>query len=348
MSPCVMRAGCGLSGSLAMVPASAAILPEWVRALRAAAATRSPRFQIAPLCVLTPPVTWYILRSASRPMAARSRRKLISKSRPVEIAPIAAKNGRKLVADSLIRLSDRSLCAPDPRRSTSPGFGVSSASAISACSASAASAWLRRAQSGRRPASFSSIGIICTLPTPEPTGCLVKAAGPCRQIFHAARSKQCALGLQSLHAYILGESNDASLPKLRGFLRFCAYADGTHARYCGEGTAPLFHALGFVQIRDALLGHDVTHIIAVDHHRSDGHSCLLADRHCIQRLDERGYSTLCKCLHGLNDQFSSPRGRTRVCLQVEPRRATVPAAMWIMSHVRCATEAADTACGHRR
>ena len=28
------------------------------------------------------------------------------------------------------------------------------------------------------------------LPTPEPTGCLIKAAGPCHQILHAARSKQ--------------------------------------------------------------------------------------------------------------------------------------------------------------
>src|SRR5271156_4818382 len=77
-------------------------------------------------------------------------------------SPIAAKNGLKLVADSLIRWSDRSLCAPDPRRSTSPGFGVSSASAISACSARAASAWFRRAQSGGRRVSFSSIGIMCT------------------------------------------------------------------------------------------------------------------------------------------------------------------------------------------
>src|SRR6202451_3004824 len=104
--------------------------------------------------------------------------------------------------------------------------------------------------------------------------------------------------------------------------RCCAQTAGTHARHCGEDAAPLFHALGFVQIRDALPGHDVTHIVAVDHHRSDGHSCLLADRDCIQRLDERRYSTLCKCLYGLNDQFSSPRGRTRVCLKVEARWAT--------------------------
>ena len=48
-------------------------------------------------------------------------------------------NGSMANADLLMSASDKSACAPDPRRSTRPGFGVSSASAISACLARAPS-----------------------------------------------------------------------------------------------------------------------------------------------------------------------------------------------------------------
>src|ERR1700678_3700906 len=105
---------------------------------------------MAPLCVLIPHVTLYIKHSASRPIAARSCRKTESASRPTEVELIATKYGCRTVAESLIRSSDRSLCAPDPRRSTSPGFGVSSASAINDWEARLASRRDRSAARGEQ------------------------------------------------------------------------------------------------------------------------------------------------------------------------------------------------------
>ena len=64
-------------------------------------------------------------------------------------------NGSIASADLFIKASDKSVCDPDPRRSTRPGLGVSSASAISACLASVASSAERSV--GGDPSSASQL-----------------------------------------------------------------------------------------------------------------------------------------------------------------------------------------------
>ena len=92
----------------------------------------------------------------------------------------------------------------------------------------------------------------------------------------------------------------------------------------------------------------MTHIVAVDHDRCDRHPCLFPNFNRIEGFDEGGHVALLECLHGLNHEFSSSGGRTRVCLEIEPCRARVAATMGIMSHIRCATEAGNSTCSNCR
>src|SRR5580704_14929523 len=151
------------------------------------------------------------------------------------------------------------------------------------------------------------------LPAPEFCGNFVETAGPRDQILHAAGGKERATGLQTLHADIFRISHDASLAELGSLLRFCAQSDGADASYRCKRAAPLLDALCLVEICDALLGHYVTHVVAVNHDRSDRHTRLPTDFDCIQGLDKRRHSTLFKGLYSLNDYFSSSRGRAQIC-----------------------------------
>src|SRR5580658_682007 len=182
------------------------------------------------------------------------------------------------------------------------------------------------------------------LPTPELRGHFVETAGPCNQVFHAPGRKQRAVGLQTLYSNVLGISHDASLPQLRRFLGFRAQANRTYAGHRGKRTSVLLDTLCFVQVCDALFRHYVTDVVAVNHDRSYRHACFFPHFNSVQGLDERGYVALCECLHSLNHQLSSPGGRTWICLQIEPGRTRVSAAMRIVSHVRRAAKAANSTC----
>ena len=103
--------------------------------LPAAAASR-PKVQMAPLCVLLPLVTRIMAFSAALPIAASVARSGALGCSFIDWNAMRRMNGSIVNADLLIKASDKSVCAPDPRLSTKPGFGVSSASAISACRAS--------------------------------------------------------------------------------------------------------------------------------------------------------------------------------------------------------------------
>ena len=149
-TPCSMHArsplwpvAAGAPGSAmrASRPARAAMVPASRSIDAAAAVTSRPRAQIAPRCVLTPPLAAIIAASPSRPMAPMRRRSMASSSairRPA--SAIWPNAGRNAQADAHIRDQDRSRWAPAPRRSTRPGFGVSIASSISAATAWSANA----------------------------------------------------------------------------------------------------------------------------------------------------------------------------------------------------------------
>src|SRR6202142_158302 len=186
------------------------------------------------------------------------------------------------------------------------------------------------------------------LPAPELRGWFVEPAGPCHQVFHTPRRKQRTRGLKAVYSDVLRISNDASFSKLRCLLRFCAQADWTDSSYRCKGTAGLLYAFGFVEVCDTLLGYDMTHIVAVDHDRCDRHPCLFPNFNRIEGFDEGGHVALVDCPLGLNHEFFSSGGRTRVCFEIEPCRARVAAAMRIMSHIRCATEACNSTCSNCR
>src|ERR1700733_12075582 len=78
-------------------------------------------------------------RSASRPIAAICSRILWLGRAPAHTNAISRKYGSIATAETRMMTRDKSLCAPELRRSTKPGFGVNSASAINACRARLAS-----------------------------------------------------------------------------------------------------------------------------------------------------------------------------------------------------------------
>src|ERR1700722_437573 len=90
----------------------------------------------------------------------------------------------------------------------------------------------------------------------------------------------------------------------------------------------------------------MTHVVAVNHDRRNGHACLPADFHRIEGLDKRRHSTLLECLHGLHYQFPSPGGGACVCPQVEPCMACVAASVRVMPHVWRATKAGKPPSSH--
>jgi hypothetical protein len=75
--------------------------------------------------------------SAALPIAAKFARSRTLGCLFIDWEAMRQMNGSIACADLLMTASDRSVCAPDPRLSTRPGFGVSFASAIKACLASA-------------------------------------------------------------------------------------------------------------------------------------------------------------------------------------------------------------------
>ncbi len=106
----------------------------------------SPSAQIAPRCVLTPSVVASIATSASRPMRPRRARSGAPKGIVAAHSATRTKCGSSASAERSNSARSMSACAPEPRRSTRPGFGVSIASSLRVCAASAPS---RRASSGR-------------------------------------------------------------------------------------------------------------------------------------------------------------------------------------------------------
>src|SRR6516225_319172 len=123
---------------------------------------------------------------------------------------------------------------------------------------------LVRRSHGDPPLPRASIGKTLALPAPESRRRPVETSRPRDQIFHAARGKQRAVRLKTLHSDVLRVSNDSPLAKSSGFFRFGLQPNGAYTCHRRERTAALRFALGLVDVRDAFFGHDMGHIIAVD------------------------------------------------------------------------------------
>jgi hypothetical protein len=93
------------------------------------------------------------------------------------------------------------------------------------------------------------------------------------------------------------------LAKSSGLVTFGLQPNGTYTCHRRERTAALLLALGLVEIGDAFFGDDMTHIIAIDHYRSEGHACFPSDRYGIQSLNKCRRVSGVKRLHGLHDQL---------------------------------------------
>ena len=132
-SPCERAWRTAVSGRRASSPAARATSADATVSAYAAPATRNPRLYSAPRWVLTPQVAASISASAWRPIRPRSwRSRGAAPGMPGARAAVranVANQGWSTAAERRSIARSISSCAPEPRRSTSPGLGVSSASA---------------------------------------------------------------------------------------------------------------------------------------------------------------------------------------------------------------------------
>ena len=131
-------------------------------------------------------------------------------------------------------------------------------------------------------------------------------------------------------------------------LRFRLHTNRTNTGDRRKRTPALLDPFSFVKISDSLLGNDMADIISVDHDRRDGHTGLPSDFDCIECLDECRHTALGEGLQSLHHNFPASSGGAWICLEVEPRRCGMPAAVRVVSHIRRATETGKTARGYGR
>ena len=157
---------CASIWGAAIRPARAQIFSASASKLRrqaAAEAARRPSEKMAPLCAFTPPVAFSMVFSASMPSARRVGNASASSS----FIPARAHSRKYGFSERALRSSISRLisgCDPLFRRSTRPGFGVVSASRISARTAASemrSGSVSRRHSSILRETSFESSGTEC-------------------------------------------------------------------------------------------------------------------------------------------------------------------------------------------
>src|SRR5580658_5432112 len=132
--------------------------------------------------------------------------------------------------------------------------------------------------------------------------------------------------------------NHALLAQRRGLRSDSLQTDGAHSCNCCQCAAALLLSFGLIEIRNPLLGHDMADVVAVNHYRRDRHSCLLADFHRVEGINERGDAAFLKCPYSLDHELSPTNNRPLFRDQVKPRWRTMSAAVRVVSHVGCAAK----------
>jgi len=124
-----------------------------------------------------------------------------------------------------------SVCTISPRRSTNPGFGVSSASAISACRARRAS---QRAVvvsfTGFRAAERTTLDNSCIMTTnSEARRRAVETSGPGDQILHVLRGEERTLSFEAANTDVFRIGHDTPLPQRPGLGRDRLQSNRAHS-----------------------------------------------------------------------------------------------------------------------
>src|ERR1700679_3689127 len=189
---------------------------------------------------------------------------------------------------------------------------------------------------------------LSSLPAPKACRWVIESAGPSDQVFHASCCQQRTLRLQPLYSEILRIRDDSFGAQLCRFRCLRFQADRAHSSHRCEGAAALLLPFGFVEICNAFLGDDMTHVISVDHDGGNWHPCLLANLHRVESFHERGNAPALKGLNGLNHEFATANYRLLFRNQIKPRGGTVPSSMRIVSHVGRASESCQPSDGDRR
>src|ERR1700677_2856431 len=89
-------------------------------------------------------------------------------------------------------------------------------------------------------------------------------------------------------------------------------------------------------------------VVAVNHYWRDRHSCLLANFHRVEGIDECRDAAFLKCPYGMNDDLSPTNNWPLFHYQVKPRWRTVSAAVRVVSHVGCAAKSRKPPAGDGR
>src|SRR5260221_4209156 len=173
-----------------------------------------------------------------------------------------------------------------------------------------------------------------SLPAPESCRWVIESTRPGDEIFHASGRQQRALRVQAVYSDIFRIGDHSLLSKRRRFRRNCLQANRTHSRHCCESAAAFFLPFGLVEIRDALFGYDMAHVIALDHYGLHLYPSLLAHLHRVESLNERRNAAFLKGLYGLYHELSTANDGLALRYQIKPCWCAVPPSMGVVSHVR--------------
>src|SRR5258708_2774964 len=172
-----------------------------------------------------------------------------------------------------------------------------------------------------------------SLPAPKPCRRVIESTGPCDQIFHASCREQRAFRFPAVYSDIFRIGDHSLRSKCDSLRSDCLQTDWTDSCDCGESAPSLLLPFGLVQIRDALFGYDVAHVIAVDHDGGDWHPCLLANLHRVESFNERRNASFLKRLYGLYHELSTANDLLVLRNKIKPRRSAVSPAMRVVPHV---------------
>jgi len=208
-----------------------------------------------------------------------------------------------------------------------------------------------RGDSMGTPPRYSNVSdSISGLPVPEAFGRVVESPGGPDQILDGPRRQEVAGGQARVDAQVLGTAHDAPVPQVFHGPPVPGQADLGVAGHPADGLFAFFGGPAQQQVGDALFRDDVAHIVAVDHHRGQGHARALAHLPGIQALDKGGLHVLPEGLYGLDHQLPAP-GHAGVpgvlATGLQPGGGGMPPAPGVRPHVRRAPEPGDAPLGRR-
>src|SRR3981189_1984269 len=101
----------------------------------------------------------------------------------------------------------------------------------------------------------------------ESTGRLVQSSGPSDEILDGGRGEEAPIRIQGINSEIIWTPDDAAFTQRLDHFSIATATDIGVARYSSDRLLALIVSAAEQEIGNALFGHDMRHVIPIDHHR---------------------------------------------------------------------------------